>query len=159
MTDELAARIWALHCQGLSVREIAAQVDKSKSAVGRSIARQTEARAAVNVDGEPDPWEEPELALFDSAEERWPAEPLTLVGCERQWFTRGEGNGGYWADLECWVDGSGRSVGDERESAEMALYRYAAYVADELGDRPRAKALEADWERQRAAHRVRSRQG
>jgi Helix-turn-helix domain len=160
MTDD--ARIWALHCQGLTVRQIAEQVGKSKSTVGRTIARQNVARAAVNDDGAPDPWDDDdlspdELALLDTTEERWPAEPLTLVGYERQWFTRGPGNGGYWADVERWVDGNGHSIGDEHESAEMALYRYRMRVANELEDRPRAKSLEADWERQRAAYRVRSR--
>jgi hypothetical protein len=157
-TDE-RARIRALASEGLSVRAIAREVGLSKSAVHRVLmAPDPEDPPDYDEDlddGDEDPWEDE--ALFDTAEERWPAEPLTFVGREREWFSLGKGNGGYWGDMERWVDGDGHSVGDEYESAEMALYRYRAHVANELDGYERADALAADWQRQRDEYDARAR--
>jgi hypothetical protein len=98
------------------------------------------------------------LALYDTAEERWPVEPLTLVGYERKRFQRGKGEGYYWADVERWVDGEGHSLSDATTSAEMTLYRYGQHVANELGDYERADALADDWARQRDEYDARARQ-
>jgi hypothetical protein len=72
-------------------------------------------------------------------------------------FTRGQGNGGYWADMERWVDGEGHTIGDEHHSAEMELWRYRMHVENELGDRERAEALARDWQRQRDEYDARPR--
>jgi len=98
MSDELDALIWELHCQGFSVRQIGKRLDVDKSKVQRSITRQTEARADEDTDDlDPDDLDDLDLlddpdalALFDDAEEHWPAEPLTFVGYERQYFERGK---------------------------------------------------------------------
>lgn len=155
-TGELA-RIRALASEGLSVRAIARELGLSKSAVHRVLMAPNPQDPPdyedADDDGDEDPWDDdadPEdaLSLYDDAEERWPVEPFTFVGRERQWFSRGRGNGGYWADMERWVDGDGHSVGSEHEAAEMALFRYRMYVANELEDRERADALAVDWQRQ-----------
>jgi hypothetical protein len=152
-TEGRDAAIRELSRQGRSVRQIARELGVSKSQVHRVLIASPLSTVVGADDTDPDPWTDTTngdaLALFDTAEERWPAEPFTLVGTERQWFTRGPGNGGYWADRERWVDGDGRSVGDEHESAEMALYRYRNHVAEEPGDYERADALASDWQRQR----------
>src|SRR5271166_5861786 len=95
-------RIRALVAEGFSDRQIAREVGLSRTAVRKRRAKFP-----------PDPWDdddaEDELSLYDDAEERWPTEPFTFVGREREWFSRGAGNGGYWADCERWVAGNGRS--------------------------------------------------
>jgi hypothetical protein len=149
--------IVSLRAQGHSIRAIARQVGLSRSRVHEIVSG-----LAVDDDTDPDPWDDdadPEtaLSLFDTDEEHWPTEPFTFVGYERQWFTRGPGNGGYWAEMERWVDAEGASLADERESAEMALYRYRAHVANELEDPERADALAADWQAQRDAYDERAR--
>ena len=115
--------IASLRAQGHSIRAIARQVGLSRSRVHEIVSG-----LAADDDTDPDPWDD------DTDEEHLPTEPFTFVGYERQWFTRGPGNGGYWAEMERWVDAEGASLADERESAEMALYRYRAHVANELED-------------------------
>ena len=127
------------------MRAIARELGLSKSAVHRVLMAEPEPEPAAQFvdDGDVDPWSDPEIdpGLFDTEEERWPAEPFTFVGYEREWFSRGKGNGGYWGDMERWVDGDGHSIGSEHESCEMALYRYEMHVAHELGDREHARSL------------------
>jgi Helix-turn-helix domain len=162
-TDE-RARIRAMASEGLSVRAIARELGLSKSAVHRVLMAPDPEDPPdyedPDDDGDEDPWDDtgPEpLGLCDTDEERWPAEPFTFVGYERQWFSRGKGNGGYWGDMERWVDGDGHSIGSEHESCEMALYRYEMHVANELGDYERAHALARDWQRQRDEYDERAR--
>jgi hypothetical protein len=146
--DDMDRRIRALVAEGFSDRQIAREVGLSRTAVRK---RRAKFPADPWTDETDDGDELDELDDLDAlnADERWPVEPLVFCGRERQWFSRGAGNGGYWADCERWLDANGDSVGDEHESAEMALYRYRCHVAYELDDHERADALSDDWQRQR----------
>jgi hypothetical protein len=145
------------------VRAIARELGLSKSAVHRVLLAEPEPEPDDDEDPDDDgdgPWEDdgPDpLALFDTDEERWPVPPLTFVGYERQWFSRGKGNGGYWGDMERWLDANGDRVGSEYESAGMALYRLANHYRHDLDDHEGADALERDWQRQRDEYEQRAR--
>jgi hypothetical protein len=147
-----------LRGEGWSIRGIAAALGLSRMKVHRLLTEDTYPEDDTNTDA--DPWDDDDdeaLSLYDEAEDRWPVEPFTYVGTERQYFERGKGMGGYWADCERWVDGDGHSIGGEHESAEMALFRYRGHVANELGEYERADALQADWQRQRDEYEARHR--
>jgi Helix-turn-helix domain of resolvase len=160
--------IWHLStAEGQSVRMIARQVGLSRSQVHRVLSAGPPPDGPVDFpddddDTDPDPWDadaDPEaaLSLYDPAEERWPVPPLLYVGTERQWFSMGKGNGGYWAELERWLDANGDRVGSDFESAEMALWRLANHYRHDLDDHEGAEALQRDWQAQRDAYDARAR--
>ena len=140
-----------LRGEGWTIRRIAEALGLSKSAVGRLSVEADDPEA----DWDDDDLDDLDADLMDLDElnaERWPVPPLTFVGYERQYFERGAGMDGYWADMERWCDANGEPVGSEREAAEMAIYRLGNHLRHDLDDAAAADALEADVSRQRDAY-------
>jgi hypothetical protein len=107
------AQIRRLSAAGWPIRRIAREVGLSRSRVHEVLS------APQTGDGDPDPWDEgdeAELALDDDTDDPY-TEPFTFVGSERTWFTRGQGNGGYWADVERIMDNP-RAVNQQPAAAK-----------------------------------------
>jgi hypothetical protein len=135
------AQIRRLSAAGWPIRRIAREVGLSRSRVHEVLS------APQTGDGDPDPWDEgdeAELALDDDTDDPY-TEPFTFVGSERTWFTRGQGNGGYWADVERIVNGNGRSV------SRLDFWR-----SNDHDDRERVDAVAADMAAQIEAYERRA---
>jgi hypothetical protein len=163
--DDLDAQVWELHCQGLSVRQIADRLGVNKDKGHGIIKRLTDALAALEAEpdaGDEDPWSDEdwhdeddggkEVDLMDDL----PPRPWTYHGTERVRLEQGRGERPKFVRGEVWTDANGQRV-----NFQLEAYRLRAYLEIQgnhhEASREAARSFDADCERQRDGYRLRSR--
>src|ERR1700739_2406461 len=161
--DDPDAQVWELHCQGLTIRQIAGRLGVNKGKVHPIIKRLAEALAALEAEaddgGDEDPWDDEDWDDEDDGNDgkeydpmdELPPRPWIYHGTERVALDMGRGEQPKFERGEVWTDDNGERVNFGLEAYRFRTYTLVAGEHDEASQEA-VRAFDADCDRSREAY-------
>lgn len=157
--DDLDAQVWELHCQELTIRQIAGRLGVNKDKVHRIIKRLTEVLATLEAeptDDDDEDWDDEDWDDEDDGKEYdplydLPPRPWTYHGTERVRLDMGRGEAPKFVRGEVWTDANGERVNFGLEAYRFRTYTLVAGEHDEASQEA-VRAFDADCDRSREAY-------